>query len=105
MSAQPAWQFVGAAGHFAVESNARNATEVMTRFMWRGRPARDCLRSDDSKIDGSNIGVTSAETSPGRQRIPHAAQPKCAGKVVPASGSDHQHRQPKLHQLTQVTVN
>ncbi len=103
MSAQPSRQVVGAAGHFAVETHARDAAEVVS-FVWRGRPSRD-QRSDDSKIDGSNIGVMSTETSPRRQSIPHAAQPKSAGKVVTASLGNNQHRPAELHQLTQVPVN
>jgi hypothetical protein len=48
--------------------------------------------------------LSGAKASPCRERITHTSQSQGARKIIPAAGRHNQHRQFKLHQLTQVPV-
>src|SRR5208283_1846936 len=90
-------------GHFRVQPPSRHAAEVPRRFMCGA--ALVCQRRDHSKIDGSNVFLSPAESAPSRKRIAHPPESKRARKVIAAAGRNDQHWQTEFHQLAQVPVN
>jgi hypothetical protein len=97
----PARQLVSPAGHFPIQPDASHAAEIM----WRGRPARVTPEGqDDAQINRPQIAMSGAEPPPSRKRIAQTMQSQGASKIIPATNRHNQHRQSKLHQLTQVTM-
>jgi hypothetical protein len=58
-----------------------------------------------SKIDGPDVVLSCAKSSPSRERIAHSAKPQSAGKVIAAVGRNHEHGQVEFHQPAKMPVN
>jgi len=63
-----------------------------------------CQRRYDSEINCLGRQCSGFETMPGSDRVTNGPQVQCAGKVVPASDWDDEHRKLQTHKRGQVAM-